>query len=1116
MSTLEDLLTDGAPSELLDPITEVLLRDPVQIEDEVFSRSTLVDLGWKHPTTRDTLSPGDISSADQAAAKVERYIADRLREKIKPLLLDIDNERQQESDVDTLLELLKAFERRANLQCVRDACSALAGRLDTLRPYEFDTVAELACNSLLAENALDTLLTFCRQHCHSNNILMTLDMRARHHTGVSGGDAGISMSVDQLEDFSPQPSSGGGSSYTYSGGGGGRGYDVNTYSGGSGGGAPSTTGYGGTAGSHGYGKSSLKQVQAGQQQQRRQPASSAAFPSSSNSPIRPLMSSTGNGRHSAHNAVPQQQHQPQKQQAVLEVHELQLKGMPLDIDPQQVTRRVHKYSRDLSSFTVSRSADGMSCVSLKFTSYDSACEAMRLLLGVTFSGVRPDMTLETRKSSSPPLSRPPPTAAASSSNATATTVPPRVHSAPAAKAPTLTSAHTSRRQDVNIGRWMYSVWMGNLPRPVSPLYQKDVVALLASHHNSVLGVHVHATPKGKYLFIDLDSERAARQVAGELRGRMAGRREIASKFSKKRLVYRAGSAHRAPLNLVTLYVTNIATVQLASGFLADQCPAAHAIDIPMPFKRMAFFQFVSRADAQHALRSIRTLQAQSDDGCGGADELCNLDLVVNDDTQDLIASDRLTDIYEMVRDWDDIQATGVYPRPKPSPVQRSTATNHQAQQQYQQQNPVHRLQQQQQQNMTSGMDDFDDDDWAQEVDTGALPPRQELLRTHDADILTSGSRGSSNVPVHPVNGLAGGDEEVYQSDDDDFLDLPGVDYSSAGTAELAADIGAMMVDDVDPYAMPDFAGTLHQQVAAMSTAPLSSHPTSGGLSDVHSPVSLATRASNSGKSNVCVEGQAQQREPKFTAIFSTKFQNFKCFASLSQIQLGYLTKFFHHQRSRALGNAFNRLQARHGSVMQFDKTTNKYFFHSRDEQAVVAAARDMSTLSQLHESSIHMLAHQCLLEHLENDVVPRVCKQYQVYAHVRSAKHSGCKTCEACAAQPDLAYSQQHPALKWDKHQFHIVVAVCGDQERVAAVEKQFLSYTPLNVSFSLSPTRMEQLRQAASHRHGSLAKLFQHLEDKYEVVVFHHATTFLAISGLLRANVLRCTTDVQDLAARG
>ena len=190
--------------------------------------------------------------------------------------------------------------------------------------------------------------------------------------------------------------------------------------------------------------------------------------------------------------------------------------------------------------------------------------------------------------------------------------------------------------------------------------------------------------------------------------------------------------------------------------------------------------------------------------------------------------------------------------------------------------------------------------------------------------------------------------------------------------------------------------TLHQQVAAMSTAPLSSHPTSGGLSDVHSPVSLATRASNSGKSNVCVEGQAQQREPKFTAIFSTKFQNFKCFASLSQIQLGYLTKFFHHQRSRALGNAFNRLQARHGSVMQFDKTTNKYFFHSRDEQAVVAAARDMSTLSQLHESSIHMLAHQCLLE---------VCTSMYVQQGSRPGQNSRGGAWETVTPKPFLPFS---------------------------------------------------------------------------------------------------------------
>ena len=50
---LEDLFTDGAPAHLLDSLTEVLLRDPVKVDGCIYSRSSLVDLGWKHPITQE-------------------------------------------------------------------------------------------------------------------------------------------------------------------------------------------------------------------------------------------------------------------------------------------------------------------------------------------------------------------------------------------------------------------------------------------------------------------------------------------------------------------------------------------------------------------------------------------------------------------------------------------------------------------------------------------------------------------------------------------------------------------------------------------------------------------------------------------------------------------------------------------------------------------------------------------------------------------------------------------------------------------------------------------------------------------------------------------------------
>ena len=114
-------------------------------------------------------------------------------------------------------------------------------------------------------------------------------------------------------------------------------------------------------------------------------------------------------------------------------------------------------------------------------------------------------------------------------------------------------------------------------------------------------------------------------------------------------------------------------------------------------------------------------------------------------------------------------------------------------------------------------------------------------------------------------------------------------------------------------------------------------------------------------SNVCIEGRARL-EDRPEAIFAPRFRNYKCFVQLSASQLGYLTKFFHLHRSRDIANAFNRLQTKHGSVLQFDKDARRYFFYSADEQATVNAAHEMAMLSVLHECNIHLRAHLCLQE----------------------------------------------------------------------------------------------------------------------------------------------------------
>lgn len=290
---------------------------------------------------------------------------------------------------------------------------------------------------------------------------------------------------------------------------------------------------------------------------------------------------------------------------------------------------------------------------------------------------------------------------------------------------------------------MYSVWMSNLPRPVSQSYQNDLIAALAPYKKSVLGVHVHAAIKGKYLFVDFDSEATARKVALQLNGRKVGNRDMMSKFSKKRKVFRPGSAHTEPLNLVTLYVTNISTEDVALDFLANQCPLAHAIDIPMPFKHMAFFQFTRREDAQKTAASIRDLQRANLD-----DSINSLAMVVNAETQDLITSDRLTDIHLMIRAWDEQQLRGGLPASTaPTRSHAAAPATTAAPALDLMADPAHPL----------------SEDWPA-VTTAAFP-------------APAASGSGVNSPQ-----AATSSEEVYESDDEDFLEL--VD-DAAGTTEYA-------------------------------------------------------------------------------------------------------------------------------------------------------------------------------------------------------------------------------------------------------------------------------------------------------------------------------------------
>ena len=150
--------------------------------------------------TSQPLGNGDIVASDEYTAEVERYIGERLREKIGPLLLDSLDARR-ENDVDTLLELIKAFERRLNMPCVRSSCETLASRLDSLLEYELEDVFLKSKASLFPE---ECLMTFCRQHCLSH-VVRTLDRFEAEQFALSNNTAEVvGGDFANLDSFSPE------------------------------------------------------------------------------------------------------------------------------------------------------------------------------------------------------------------------------------------------------------------------------------------------------------------------------------------------------------------------------------------------------------------------------------------------------------------------------------------------------------------------------------------------------------------------------------------------------------------------------------------------------------------------------------------------------------------------------------------------------------------------------------------------------------------------------------------------------------------------------------------------------------------------------------------------
>ena len=73
-------------------------------------------------------------------------------------------------------------------------------------------------------------------------------------------------------------------------------------------------------------------------------------------------------------------------------------------------------------------------------------------------------------------------------------------------------------------------------------------------------------------------------------------------------------------------------------------------------------------------------------------------------------------------------------------------------------------------------------------------------------------------------------------------------------------------------------------------------------------------------------------------------------------------------------------------------------------------------------------------------------------------------------------------------------------------------NYSPLNLSFGFSPTQYAAFKEAVHIDHDSMTGFITSMEEKYDLVVFNRSNAFFAISGLVRDDVINCTTELFGL----
>ena len=81
---MENLFTDNAPEEFLDPVTMVLMRDPVVLPSgETYERNTVVKSGYRDPQTREQLTSQNLTSNRALRRQIDKYLKTSVESRIE-------------------------------------------------------------------------------------------------------------------------------------------------------------------------------------------------------------------------------------------------------------------------------------------------------------------------------------------------------------------------------------------------------------------------------------------------------------------------------------------------------------------------------------------------------------------------------------------------------------------------------------------------------------------------------------------------------------------------------------------------------------------------------------------------------------------------------------------------------------------------------------------------------------------------------------------------------------------------------------------------------------------------------------------------------------------------